>query len=56
MSIGFLIDTNVLSELMRENPAPQVLAWFASQNANLMQTSAIIGIAYVHTRTFAYCI
>ncbi len=41
MSNGFLIDTNVLSELMRENPAPQVLAWFASQNANLMQTSAI---------------
>jgi predicted nucleic acid-binding protein len=41
MSTGFLIDTNVLSELMRENPAPQVLAWFASQNANLMQTSAI---------------
>ena len=42
MSAGFLIDTNVLSELMRENPAVQVLAWFASQNANLMQTSAII--------------
>jgi predicted nucleic acid-binding protein len=41
MSTGFLIDTNVLSELMREHPAPQVLAWFASQNANLMQTSAI---------------
>jgi predicted nucleic acid-binding protein len=41
MSTGFLIDTNVLSALMRENPAPQVLAWFASQNANLMQTSAI---------------
>lgn len=41
MSTGFLIDTNVLSELMRENPAPQVLAWFASQNANLMKTSAI---------------
>ena len=41
MSAGFLIDTNVLSELMRENPALQVLAWFASQNANLMQTSAI---------------
>jgi predicted nucleic acid-binding protein len=41
MSAGFLIDTNVLSELMRENPAAQVLAWFASQNANLMQTSAI---------------
>lgn len=41
MSAGFLIDTNVLSELMRENPAAQVLAWFASQNANLMHTSAI---------------
>jgi predicted nucleic acid-binding protein len=41
MSAGFLIDTNVLSELMRENPAPQVLDWFASQNANMMQTSAI---------------
>jgi toxin FitB len=41
MSTGFLIDTNVLSELMRENPAPQVLAWFAGQNAKLMQTSAI---------------
>ena len=41
MSAGFLIDTNVISELMRENPAPQVLAWFDSQNANVMQTSAI---------------
>lgn len=41
MSAGFLIDTNVLFELMRENPASQVLAWFASQNAHLMQTSAI---------------
>jgi len=41
MSAGFLIDTNVLSELMRENPAPQVMSWFESQNANLMQTSAI---------------
>ena len=41
MSSGCLIDTNVLSELMRENPAPQVLAWFASQNANQLKTSAI---------------
>ena len=41
MSAGFLIDTNVLSELMRENPAPPVMSWFESQNANLMQTSAI---------------
>ena len=41
MSTGFLIDTNVLSELMRENPAPQVLAWFSGQNAHELQTSAI---------------
>ena len=41
MSTGFLIDTNVLSELMRENPASQVLAWFSGQNANELQTSAI---------------
>lgn len=40
MSAGFLIDSNVLSELMREKPAPQVPAWFACQNAHLMQTSA----------------
>ena len=38
---GFLIDINVLSELMRENPEPQVLAWFSSQPVNLMQTSAV---------------
>ena len=42
MSTGFLVDTNVLSELMREKPEPQVLAWFASQTVNLLQTSAVI--------------
>ena len=41
MSPGFLIDTNVLSELMRENPAPPVLDWFASQTAGQLHTSAI---------------
>ena len=41
MSSGCLIDTNVLSELMRENPAPQVLAWFASQNPNRLKTTTI---------------
>ena len=41
MSPGFLIDTNVLSELMRENPAPPVLDWFASQTASQLHTSAI---------------
>lgn len=28
---GILLDTNVLSELMRAEPAPQVLGWFARQ-------------------------
>lgn len=28
-----LIDTNVLSELLRERPEPKVLAWFAAQPA-----------------------
>lgn len=38
---GFLIDTNVFSELMRERPAQPVLDWFASQTANQLQTSAV---------------
>ena len=41
MSAGFLLDTNVLSELMRENPAPAVLDWFAGQAASLLHTSAV---------------
>lgn len=41
MSAGFLLDTNVLSELMRENPAPAVLGWFAGQAVSLLHTSAI---------------
>ena len=36
-----MLDTNVLSELMRDNPDTQVLAWFAGQGAKLMKTSAI---------------
>jgi len=28
---GILLDTNVLSELMRAQPAPEVLDWFAGQ-------------------------
>ena len=30
---GILLDTNVLSELMRAQPAPEVLDWFARQQA-----------------------
>lgn len=41
MSGGFLIDTNVLSELMREAPATQVLGWFAAQTPSRLHTSVI---------------
>ena len=41
MSNGFLIDTKVLSELMRDSPAPQVLDWFASQTASRLHTSVV---------------
>ena len=41
MSPGFLLDTNLLSELMRSAPAPEVLAWFASPAAGAMYTSSI---------------
>jgi predicted nucleic acid-binding protein len=41
MSQGYLIDTNVLSELMREKPDTQVLAWFSQQTPIQLHTSAI---------------
>ena len=41
MSQGFLLDTNVLSELMREQPHQKVLAWFANQTVNNLLTSAV---------------
>ena len=41
MSRGFLLDTNVLSELMREQPAAAVLDWFAQIPQVSMQTSTI---------------
>lgn len=41
MSDGFLIDTNVLSELMRDHPDPSVLSWFSEQAANRLHTSAV---------------
>ncbi|MCG5496914.1 type II toxin-antitoxin system VapC family toxin [Ectothiorhodospira variabilis] len=36
-----LIDTNVISELMRPNPAPAVLAWFGVQDAAVLHISAV---------------
>ncbi|AHK79924.1 plasmid stabilization protein [Ectothiorhodospira haloalkaliphila] len=36
-----LIDTNVISELMRPNPAPAVLAWFGVQDTAVLHISAV---------------
>ncbi len=32
----FLIDTNVISELMRATPAPSVLSWFSNQDPSTL--------------------
>ena len=36
-----LIDTNVVSELMRQTPAPAVMAWFAAQDSGALYLTAI---------------
>ena len=36
-----LLDTNVLSELLRATPEPNVLAWFAAQPAETLFVSAV---------------
>lgn len=36
-----LLDTNVVSELMRSKPAPAVLDWFGHQDANALHFSAV---------------
>lgn len=41
MSRGFLIDTNVLSELMRTTPASEVQSWFAR---NVSQTMFVCSV------------
>ncbi|BAO79985.1 predicted nucleic acid-binding protein, contains PIN domain [Serpentinimonas raichei] len=41
MTSAYLLDTNVLSELMRENPSSKVMAWFAQLPQAAMRTSAI---------------
>jgi predicted nucleic acid-binding protein len=41
MSSGFLLDTNVLSELMREHPDAGVLDWFAQNTLAIMSTSTV---------------
>ena len=37
----YLLDTNVLSELMREAPAPEVLRWFTAKMPSQLYTSTI---------------
>lgn len=41
MIAAYLLDTNVLSELMRKNPSGSVMAWFAQRPQAAMKTSAI---------------
>jgi toxin FitB len=36
-----ILDTNVLSELMRPTPSPQVVAWVAKQPATELFTTSI---------------
>jgi len=38
---GIILDTNVLSELMRSQPDPLVVGWFARQSAVTFYTTAI---------------
>lgn len=39
--MSVLLDTNVLSELLRAEPDPDVLGWFAAQPANDLFVSAV---------------
>lgn len=41
MSKGFVLDTNVLSELMRDRPAAAVLDWFTQNTGSAMHISAV---------------
>ncbi len=38
---GFLLDTNVISELVRPRPEPKVAAWVASTDENLLFLSVL---------------
>jgi len=41
MTMGFLLDTNFLLELMRENPATEVMTWVEAQAENLLHSSTV---------------
>jgi predicted nucleic acid-binding protein len=38
---GFLLDTNVISELVRSRPEPKVTAWVTSTDENLLHLSVL---------------
>ena len=38
---GFLLDTNVPSELVRPQPEPKVKTWIATQNLDILFISAV---------------
>lgn len=48
---GYLLDTNVLSELIRKSPAPQLLERMRSVPAYLLATSAICVMELRHGAT-----
>lgn len=41
MTLGFVLDTNVLSELMRDNPALAVMSWLDSHDEQSLHTTAV---------------
>lgn len=41
MACGYLIDTNVISELRRRDPEPRVVAWFADRPARELYLSVL---------------
>ncbi|MGE0455592.1 MAG: type II toxin-antitoxin system VapC family toxin [Vicinamibacteria bacterium] len=43
-----ILDTNVVSELMRPAPAPRVVAWIAAQPAAILHTTSITQAEILH--------
>ena len=41
MANGYLIDTNVISELRRREPEPRVVQWFERKPAGLLYLSVL---------------
>lgn len=41
MSVGYLLDTNVVSEAIKQQPAPRVVAWLAAQPSDSVYLSVV---------------